>query len=96
MEERDWLIIKELHEYKNITKTAQALFSAREQLIFARRTGCAHRAGNAAALGRDLGVADTFEALLEFALRLPPNTAWVWQSISPGVTHAPCKSCTWA
>jgi len=32
MEDRDWLIIKELHEYKNITKTAQALFISQPYL----------------------------------------------------------------
>lgn len=32
MENRDWLIIKELHEHKNITKTAQVLFISQPSL----------------------------------------------------------------
>ncbi|MCY1521722.1 hypothetical protein D9M68_565470 [compost metagenome] len=46
---------------------ARAPGGALQQLVLAGLAGGAHRAGDAAALGGDLGIADAFQALLELA-----------------------------
>ncbi len=73
----------------------EARCALREQLLLARGAHRAHAREDAAAGARDAPRRSARAAAAAYSsARVPANTRCVWQSMRPGVTQAPPRSCT--